>query len=210
MNIFFDLDGTLLDVSNRHYSVYSKVTKAFNGKPLTQKQYWSMKKNKTTWPKILLLSKINGHKEEEYIRLFIKLIEDEDNLKTDKLFRDAIPVLTVLCSYYDCYLISLRRNPERLLKQLEWLNIDKYFKKILSGHSEYEGYDTKIKLLKSLPYKVGDIVVGDTEADVKSGQALGLVSVGVLSGIRSRDILEELSPDYLIDNISQLPDILAK
>lgn len=208
MNIFFDLDGTLLDVANRHYRVYCEVTESFGGKPLSREKYWMLKRNKAVWQKILPMSGVEAAKEKLFLDEFIKLIEHEDYLRIDQLFNGVDSLLGLLSSRHHCYLVSLRRNPDRLERQLEWLDIKRFFKQVLSGHSESEGYDVKIELLKSIPHQTGDVIIGDTEADVKTGQALGLTTVAVLSGIRSREVLQELHPDYLVSDVSRLSEIL--
>ena len=51
-------------------------------------------------------------------------------------------------------------------------------------------------------------VVGDSEADVEAARDLGIESVCVTSGVRSRRYLDELEPDEVVNTIVQLPRIL--
>ena len=45
--------------------------------------------------------------------------------------------------------------------------------------------------------------------DIESGQAAGIVTCGVTYGIGKRKDLERVQPDYLINNIIELPNIIA-
>lgn len=51
-------------------------------------------------------------------------------------------------------------------------------------------------------------MIGDTEADITCSKQLGFVSVAVTSGIRAENYLKSLDPDYTIDDISGLLEII--
>jgi phosphoglycolate phosphatase-like HAD superfamily hydrolase len=209
MKIFFDLDGTLIDVSRRHHKVYSEITESLGGKPLQKEAYWHLKRSKTTWPEILKASQLSPDLTDNFLSIFISKIEQPEYLQLDTLFPDAIATLENTSTLYQCYLVSLRRNESNLIREVDNLGISKYFKKILSAHSESDGSDKKIELIKAeLTQAKGDLIIGDTEADVKTGQALNLTTVAVLSGIRDRQFVEKLKPDHMIQGIGQLPEII--
>lgn len=52
-------------------------------------------------------------------------------------------------------------------------------------------------------YDKNSVIVGDTETDIKTGKRLGLRTVAVTCGQRSRDFLKKHKPDILIDEISR-------
>jgi phosphoglycolate phosphatase len=204
MKIFFDLDGTLIDVSLRNYTVYSEVTKNFHGEPLDRSIYWDLKRKKTKWPELLMLSKLLPTLESTYLASFITKIEDINYLKLDTLFPDSLQTLGLLSAAHECYLVSLRRNHRSLLEELSWLQLTPHFTKILSGHSESDGYDVKTQLIqKELDGEPG-MIVGDTEADVVTGKELNLKTVALTSGIRDEQFLAALKPDYLLPTIGKL------
>jgi phosphoglycolate phosphatase-like HAD superfamily hydrolase len=53
------------------------------------------------------------------------------------------------------------------------------------------------------------IVVGDTPADVSCARALGAVAVAVMTGFSKREELEAAAPDYLLDDLTGLLNILG-
>jgi len=53
------------------------------------------------------------------------------------------------------------------------------------------------------------IVVGDTEMDIKPCKELGVRVIAITTGIRTADELRFYSPDFLIEDLSDLPEIVA-
>ena len=51
------------------------------------------------------------------------------------------------------------------------------------------------------------IIIGDTEADVAAAQQLNATSIALLSGIRSKEFLKSMEPDYLVDGIGDVANI---
>lgn len=209
MKIFFDLDGTLVDVSARHHKVYCDVVAKFSGNALNKDEYWNLKRNKASWEDILPLSKIGADLKDEFLEEFIKLIENKDYLKLDKLIPGALKTARYLYSANTCYLVSLRRNPENLEAEINWLGLRPYFHKVLSGHSETDGSDVKTLLIRNALAENTGTIIGDTEADVLTGKDLGLTTIAVTSGIRSQEFLEHLNPNYICSTIAELPGVLA-
>lgn len=51
--------------------------------------------------------------------------------------------------------------------------------------------------------------VGDTRVDIMAGKAAEMKSVAVLTGFDAYDTLRMETPDAIIDNIGQLPEVLS-
>lgn len=54
------------------------------------------------------------------------------------------------------------------------------------------------------------IVVGDSVADIVSGKSVGAITVGVTTGLNSRQELSEVEADHLIDSVADLPDLIRE
>jgi len=54
------------------------------------------------------------------------------------------------------------------------------------------------------------LFVGDSEVDIQTGYAAGMITVGVTWGFRTRKQLEKVNPDYLIDYPAQLLNLDRK
>lgn len=210
MKLFLDFDGTIVDVSSRHYRVYTEALAGVNGTPLTKAEYWQLKRNRVNWPDILTRSDVAEDLQPAFMEAFISLIENPEMLKLDLVIGDVFQTLKGLSAKHELFLVSLRRHQDRLEKQVTELGLAPYFMKIISGHTEYKGYDLKVEIISDLKTDESGVVVGDTETDVRAAQALSLISVAVVSGIREEEYLRSLNPDYVIDDMTQLPDILQK
>jgi len=53
------------------------------------------------------------------------------------------------------------------------------------------------------------LMVGDSELDINCGKNAGALSCGVTYGYRTQENLKENNPDFLIDDISELKDLLS-
>jgi len=56
------------------------------------------------------------------------------------------------------------------------------------------------------------VVVGDSTSDILGGRAAGALTVAVLTGARTseaRQLLEQSGPDFIIDDMTKLPELLA-
>ena len=210
-NIFIDFDGTLVDIAPRHYRVYKKCVEKMGGTPLDRKKYWELKRDNISWNELLPMSGLEVNNRDDYLKLFIDRIESLEELYRDELFVDSLSTLKKLSSNGNkLYLLSLRRNSDALDKQIEKLGIGCFFEKILSGHSDTkEG--TLLKkadiIKQTIDNPEDSIIVGDTEADVSAAQQLNATSIALLSGIRSKEFLKSMEPDYLVDGIGDVANI---
>jgi phosphoglycolate phosphatase len=208
--IFFDLDGTILDVSERNYQVYKNILKKYNRKFLSKKVYLELKRNRTPIQEIL--KKTNA---DDIIKQFKKewddLIEKEEYLKLDKISQNRKFFLLKLKKKYSLILVTLRHNQDALYYQLREKKLINIFHKILviSGKKAKNKWKVKLKLIKSFgKYDGNSIMVGDTESDILTGKKLGIKTVAIWSGMRNKKILKKFKPDYLFKDITKMKKIL--
>jgi len=209
--LFFDLDGTVLDVSARHYRVYDRLTRAFGGVPLGTEDYWRLKHEKLPWPQILARSSVPPGRSGTYLAAFITEIEKPRELALDKCVPGAHGTLRRLhADGHPMYLVSLRRSHAGYVRQLTELGLTQYFSEILSGWTDGRADELKAHLIEQRACGAGGVTIGDTEADVLAGKRLGMVTVAVTGGLRGRRYLQALLPDYLLDSVAGLPGIMDR
>ena len=67
-----------------------------------------------------------------------------------------------------------------------------------------------LKCLERLALQPHEAVyIGDSPIDVQASRAAGSHTVGVLTGTSTREIMTDHAPDYILDSVAELPNILA-
>lgn len=100
-------------------------------------------------------------------------------------------------------------------KDLKKHDLDEYLDVVI-GEKTYEEAGTsrnkKVEsALSSLKVSKNEVIyVGDTIHDVSVGKKEGFLVVGITNGWQSRDIISEAKPDYLIEDMGELIDIIKK
>jgi phosphoglycolate phosphatase-like HAD superfamily hydrolase len=194
--IVLDLDGTLIDVSKRHYTVYRDVLADVGGEALPFSRYWELKRANTPWAEIL-----GAGARAEFLAEFRDRIEQPSYLALDRLFTFTRRAIEALAPH-DLYLLTSRRSADALQEQLERLDLARHFDAIVSG-------ERKAELIRTIDAGPEAVVVGDTEADVAAAREIGALAVAVTSGIRSEAVLRRSEPDLLVEDIRSLPKVLA-
>jgi phosphoglycolate phosphatase-like HAD superfamily hydrolase len=108
------------------------------------------------------------------------------------------------------YLLTLRKNRKNLLDELKQKKLLHLFKKVLTAFpaaTPCDNYKIKVRLLKKV-CSASDVIIGDSRADILSGRLNKLTTIAVASGIRNRQYLRSLKPDYIIYNLRHLLKIL--
>lgn len=202
MTIFLDLDGTILEVSGRFYAVYKNLMEEGGYKTLSKKLYWRLKRDKCPEKKIIRKSNATVAFFKRYNPERIRLLEDIEYLKHDRIIRGALKTLKRLKKENKLVLVTVRANRNSLLKELCLLKIRRFFDEILVAPAGKEPWKTKVKLIKDKRYVLRDAVfIGDTEIDILAAKALKVKSIAVLSGLRSKKVLKAYKPDRLINSI---------
>lgn len=211
-NIFLDFDGTLVDIKERHHTVYTLCVKAFGGIPLNIDTYWDLKRRDTLWSDIIIRSKLSLDIEKDFLALFVEYIEDIEMLKKDRLFGDALAFIDHVAQDYNVYLVSLRRHHDHLMEQLEYLSIEHRFTAVLSGHSETKrGVLTKkAEVIRGVDGYSEGIIIGDTEADIVAGTHLNILSIALTTGIRDISLLQKLQPTYVANSLTEARQYISR
>jgi phosphoglycolate phosphatase len=215
MMLFFDFDGTIIDISQKYFCVYSDFVRMHGGTALTQRLYWELKRSETSDKEILDASHLPDLDPDLLRRHIRNNIELEQFLQNDQLFDDAAAILDRLSSSYKCYLISMRRNRPMLQKQLRWLNIERFFTAVLTPIiSVEEGGEamlsSKAAALERLGITSPSLIVGDSGLDIMTGKKLRIATCAVTTGIRNESILKKYEPDFIAGNLLDLDAIVRR
>lgn len=209
---FFDLDDTLIDTSVRQYQVFLDSLNAVGIKStLSQDDFWHYKRQaKKT---IELIDHISDRSLlNEFSDEWETRIEQRKYLQYDQLLPDTPTVLSTLRPVATLILATLRQNRDNVLWELDRLALCNYFSAILVGSPFINKDKTRIIKGYSDSKEYGDsksvkddfVIVGDTETDISAGKELGITTVAVTSGIRSKEFLRSLEPSFLINDLPEL------
>jgi phosphoglycolate phosphatase len=203
--IFLDLDGPLLDVSERYHRLHCNLVSRHGGRPLDRETYWQAKRERVPEPEILAPTGLSRQAIAEIDATRGRLIESPEYLAFDRPWPWTISTLQALAGVSMLVLVTLRRRSDRLLRQLGELDLHRYFERVLAGPGDGT-VETKARLVRDEGILIppGSIMVGDTEVDIASGKALNLRTIAVRSGIRSDAHLARWAPDLLVDDLRQV------
>ena len=221
LTVFCDLDGPLIDVSRRYYKTYQLAiaeTQAHfqeQGRsllltPLSETQFWQMKQERIPDADIAFFSGLRQDEIELFLSNVLKIVNQPILLQEDRLQPGVMQSLMQLRQHgVRLSLVTLRCQVEA--KQvLQEFHLAHYFDHICGTEDRFAAYQNyaegKQAILENLMRNVGDDssqfwVIGDTEADVLAGQALGLSTVAVTCGIRSQDYLQRLEPTTVVPDL---------
>ncbi len=206
--LYLDLDGTLLDVSERYYRLHCHLASVLGHRPLARGLFWAGKRR--ALPLDALLPDWDEDSRQEYGRRWLVDIESPPYTRFDRVLPGVRASLVPLAREAELVLVTLRRDGQELRRQLVRLGMHHWFSRVLAAGDRGPGKMTKAQLLQDAEpgHARNAIVVGDSEEDVQTGRALGCPVVAVLTGIRERPFLEALGPDLIIDSVAQLPGAL--
>ncbi len=203
--IFFDLDGPILDVYDKYYSLYRDILLENGEKPLPKREYLDLKRAKISVKNILLKtnsdSLVNIFKE-----LWLSKIETTKYLQLDQLQNNIRKILSDCKQSNRLVIVTLRHSRKMLLKQLDQLKIIQYFEDILcSGADIKPRWKIKYDLIENYigqDKSNNHMIIGDTETDIESGKHLGFKTIAISNGIRNVQILVKSDPDYIYSTVS--------
>jgi phosphoglycolate phosphatase-like HAD superfamily hydrolase len=210
MTLFLDLDGPLVDVSERYFRVHRDIVEQWGGRATDKAAYWERKRDRQPLP-ALLASGGNGHiPAADYLAQWLSRIELPAYLECDAVFPGALEQLARLGRSHRLVLVTLRQRPDHLAGELERLQLRAFFGAVLSASPTVaQGWETKQRLMGQSGFLTKTAwIVGDTEIDIRAGKGLGLTTVAVLSGIRNRAHLARERPDFLVKDIGELSQVL--
>jgi len=200
VNIFFDLDGTLLDSRKRLYILFCDLVHVCN---LTFEQYWDYKRNKVSNEAILKqYFQFNEDQIKEFNQQWMLKIELEEYLDLDTTYEGVIDLLHELAASHFLYVVSHRQFEDTAVTQLRKLQLLPYFQRVLITNQRVK----KESIIRSWVHSIheSDVLVGDTGHDVQTARELGIISVAVSNGFLNKKVLETYQPDFLFDSVADI------
>jgi len=208
--ILLDLDGTIVDSKEAYHEAAKTAFKTIGQRMINTKIVTQIPKRlELKLPINDLLKEGDARK---FLDAYLKTYYQVTPVKTKPLPRIS-ETLRKLSKKAKLALITMRYVPkEKVCRELEKFGLAKYFQYIITALDTDDpkpSPEALIKCAKQLDIQMCKcVVVGDSIADIRAGKSAGAKTVGVLSGIFSRNELEKEKPDLILESVNQLPDFL--
>lgn len=204
MNIFFDLDGTLLDSRYRLYRLFQDLVPQST---MEFEEYWLLKKDGVS--NLNILKEFFKYSETElksFLQAWMSLIETSQYLELDQPIEGVEDVLANLATDYELYVCTSRQFKSATLEQLMHHGLSPFFKDVMVTEQKLK----KEALIKAACKNLGanDWLIGDTGRDIQVGHALKINTCAVETGFLSRKKLKEYHPDFIVNSVREILTVL--
>jgi len=217
---FFDIDGTLVNLTSVHAEAYITAYRKVLGaeaKGIKREEIIATfgmadrAQHKQIFEKHNLSDK---GRMARIMKAYEKLFLDDLNLVKVKPLPGVVNFLDYLKKHGDYIGIvhgGPRHKGETILKKAGLYN---YFS--LFGYNE--GFNERKEILRNIIKKAKEkgcrfkkiIVIGDTREDIKAGKAERTITVAVATGTETKENLKMGKPDIIVSTLKQYQEILKK
>lgn len=211
-HIIFDLDGTLTDntkgignsiqyaLQQMHIDGYSEdILKQFIGPPLQ----WGFKN-------LFGMNEQNTKLAVEYFREYY----GENGLMENEPYSGVFEMLEELNGQGKKLYIATSKLEKYALKIMQNFEFDKYI--IQLNGADYSGKKatksaiiTNLLEMQQLTPSKEVVMIGDTVFDIEGGKENGLSTIAVNYGFGKEDDLRKANPDYFVEDVEELYEILV-
>lgn len=227
--IFCDLDGPLIDVSQRYFKTYQLALAETQSHfklqgyflsltPLKLSQFWSMKQSKQPDVAIASRSGLVGEQIEVFLQQVQAIVNQPLLLCEDRLQPGVESALHSLIAHGAQLAVVTLRCQEQAVQILRQHHLDPYFRLIRGTRdteAAYQNYAVcKQVLLQETMQALGLgpeqslWMIGDTEADVFAAQGMKIKSIALTCGMRNYSFLHDLQPTSIQPNLTAATQLL--
>lgn len=197
MKIYFDLDGTLLDVYERYWGIFNLYLKRKNLE-ISLKDYKRLRQSGYSDIRIMKEKLELQVSDGEFKTFKSERLECREWLMKDSLIGDLKAIKE--CNCYKA-IITQRRNKEEAYSQIEKLGLVKIFNDIIIL-SPISGRNSKYEYLKD-KVSCEDYIIGDSIIELDCARRLGMKGYFVKTGLFGEQIAE---PDEIRENYLECLD----
>lgn len=229
--IFCDFDGPLVDVSDRYYSTYQQALATFavddatanlrpNLRRLSKAEFWRMKQNRMGDRMIAQWSGLAEGDIDAFLARVQQIVNQPGLLHQDCLQPGVKQAIRALKTQGIRIVLVTLRQQHQVLEILQSHHLEGALSGIYGATESHAAYgnhgDHKTVLLKTAiaaQQQAGFIthnswMVGDTEADIIAGQAVGLPTLALTCGIRSKGYLKRHKPTAVCCDLRSAAEFL--
>ena len=206
--LLFDLDGTLIDTNQLITESYLyTLEKYFPGQFGPQDILPFMGP-----PLIDVFQELYPEKAEEMVDVYRKHNLEHHDLLVKEFEGVFETIRTLHENRFKLGIVSTKKR-DTVLKGLALTNLEQFFEVVISidevdnPKPDPEPIHKALQLLNSTPEE--SMMIGDNFHDILGGKNAGTLSCGVAWSLKGREYLEEFHPDYMIERMSDLLNIVS-
>jgi len=209
--IIFDVDGTLTDSIEAYYVIFRDTCARFGIGVRREDVLEPMALGANIWDRVIPHDLQDREEKLAQCRREIPSVFS-DVIRLAKPFPGLEEVVFHLREW-GVVLGILTSSWKPALQPLEERNLLRYFQAVITREDRYASKPSPEGMLECLN-RMGvspdcALAVGDSPLDVRAGKGAGALTIGVLSGIGSREQLEAEEPTRIIDDVNQLMVVLS-
>ena len=216
MRIITDFDGPIMDLADRYYHVYQLCLEQVKQpnqsiRLLTKDEFWTYKRARVPEQQVGIESGLTVAQSEVFKQIRDRTAHQLQYLSLDRVVPGAIATLEqIQSSGVELIVMTLRRTCE-LNAAFNQHDLARFFPPacrycLADDYHKQGDINDKTKLmaqaLAELKPEPNTWMIGDTETDIIAAQTHGIGVIGVLSGIRDLDRLEQYQPDRIVPNLA--------
>lgn len=217
MTVFCDFDGPIVDVSSRYYStyelaladtfaIYKEDGETLPIQMLTKQQFWQMKQDRVPDIEIAMRSGLQGEQIDVFLERVVKIVNHPALLAKDKMQPGVNWAIALMHSKDVRLVLVTLRCQSQATQILQNYGLARLFSGIYGTadkNAAYKNYaEVKTQLLEKAIAEQQEQgkplssawMVGDTEADITAGKAMGIPTIALTCGIRSSLYLKQFQP----------------
>jgi phosphoglycolate phosphatase len=207
--IFLDLDGTLVDSTTAYIEAARTAFQAV-GKPEPPIEVLLELPKRVEQGRSV--DDITEGTTNEFLPIYYDAYHKITGKET-KLLANVESTLQVLSKKAKLALFTMRHVPSGILrKELDAHGIGKYFDYIVTAldtNKPKPSPEGLILCVEALDVDMQDwVIAGDSINDLRAGKAVGIRTIGLLSGLYSREELAQEKPDLILPNVNSLPEYI--
>ncbi|MGP3667135.1 MAG: HAD family hydrolase [Candidatus Bathyarchaeota archaeon] len=214
--VLFDFDGTIMDSMGILYEIFNAVLKKFGLPSITPQQFCEKAGRPVSG--ILRKTVLKNRKiddafvksfESEFVKMYV-----EEGFKNSKPFPNIYKTLDFL-RLHGIKTAVVTATPRAFLEDnLNRFNLKRYFD-VVVAREDVKNFkpapDAILQAITLLKVKPNEcVIVGDSPLDIRAGKKAKIKTIAVSTGLCSKERLQKEKPTLLIEDISELLEIIQK
>ncbi|WP_394218463.1 pyrophosphatase PpaX [Halobacillus trueperi] len=201
--ILFDLDGTLIDTNELIIASFTHTIEQYSDRNYEREEILDF----IGPPLRESLYKVNPDKVEEMVETY-REHNIENHNRYVKAYEGVVETIETLNDQgYKLGIVTTKmRNTVHM--GLELTNLDGLFETVVTLDDVTNAKphpEPIVKALNQLESQASEaMMVGDNTHDIEAGQNAGTKTAGVAWTVKGRKVLDDLNPDYMLDNMRDL------